>query len=409
MNLGKGKYRGHCYIVGPTGPTGPQGIVGPIGPMGIQGPRGMVGAQGPQGEPGVSETIQLGNIVTGDAGSEAMITDNKVGLVHTFSFVIPRGFDGKQGPKGDDGTSVTILGSYDNLGDLKREHPVGSLGQSYLVGDNLYVWSDNIDDWSDVGQIKGPQGERGEVGPTGPMGPTGDPGPTGWRGEPGPAGPKGEPGPMGPQGIQGDKGEPGQIGPTGPTGPTGPMGDPGPTGWRGEQGPMGPTGPTGPTGPLEIPSALFITFHVDEPDTGIVVNTNDKLPINNKIADEDGYFSLNEEDNTIIIKMPGTYRVDFTVYATSNSSSFVKTRDKICIGFKRPEEYTVYAGASVWNDNQLPVAVVGSGIFSTVSENDAFELVNVGPNQIYLNSPNLSEEVSLFANPLVSLVIQKLK
>jgi hypothetical protein len=182
------------------------------------------------------------------------------------------------------------------------------VNDAYIVDadGNLYVWSGT--DWTDVGQIVGPQGE---VGPTGPTGATGEQGIQGVTGPTGATGATGSvnsleigdvttaapggvasayisgdapnqildliipQGPTGPQGIQGIQGETGDTGPTGPTGPqgetgetglqgdigptgptgatgetgeTGPIGPTGPTGATGETGDIGPTGPTGPTG-----------------------------------------------------------------------------------------------------------------------------------------------------------------
>lgn len=71
-----------CKIVGPTGPQGPQGIQGlqgPKGDTGPQGPQGLPGiqrVQGTKGEAGSSETITIGNTITGDAGtSKVAISD----------------------------------------------------------------------------------------------------------------------------------------------------------------------------------------------------------------------------------------------------------------------------------------------------------------------------------------------
>lgn len=161
-----------CYpFISPSitniGPTGPIGPIGPTGPQGVQGLQGMIG---PQGEPGPKGDI---------------------------------------GPTGPSGTSVTIRGSYNTLDDLFQEHSTGNFGDSYLVGDNLYVWSNNGGSWVDVGVIKGPKGDQG---PTGPQGIEGPPGPQGMQGVQGIQGPKGE---QGPQGIPGS---PGPIGPTGASG-----------------------------------------------------------------------------------------------------------------------------------------------------------------------------------------------
>ncbi len=529
----------NCYIFGPTGPTGPTGE---------------------------AESITIGNVSTTDYQDEAQVIDHKEGLVHTLDFVIPRGQIGIPGPRGKDGTSVTILGSYVSVSELNKVHPIGHMGESYLVGNNLYIWSETDDTWKDVGQIKGPQGERGiqgvqgiqgEIGPQGEKGEQGIPGPVGMQGEvgpkgdpgergeqgppgpqgiqgvPGPKGDKGEkgdqgipgpegiegpkgnpgergeqgpPGPQGLQGIKGDPGEPGERGEQGPPGPqgiAGPKGDPGERGEKGEQGPpgpqgmqgevgpkgdtglgetislgvvvtgaagtfakivdhkdglnhrldfviprgvngsdgekgepgppgpqgeqgfpgqkgekgepgergiAGPPGPQGPPGPLVIPTVSITTFHPENSDNGIKVEANQNLPLDLKITNEEADFILNEEEQTITIKYPGTYRVDFVVYANSISSgSFIKSKDIVSIGFKRINEETVYAGASIWSDNQLPSAVVGSGIITVVDNDDTFELVNVGKQDIYLNSPTLDDDTSLFSNPVVSMIIQKIQ
>lgn len=75
------------------------------------------------------------------------------------------------GRDGEDGTSVTILGSYNTLAELQAAHPTGSAGDSYMVGADLYVWNGSA--WEDVGQIQGPQGPQGATGSPGATGATG--------------------------------------------------------------------------------------------------------------------------------------------------------------------------------------------------------------------------------------------
>lgn len=65
------------------------------------------------------------------------------------------------GVNGQDGTSVTILGSYDTLSALQLAHPTGSAGDAYLVGGRLYVWAVDNREWEDVGNIQGPKGDSG--------------------------------------------------------------------------------------------------------------------------------------------------------------------------------------------------------------------------------------------------------
>lgn len=92
---------------------------------------------------------------------------------------------GAKGETGKDGTSVTILGSYDTLEELKAEHPTGNIGDAYIMAGDLYVWVENINDWDNVGTIQGPQGEQGIQGEKGDKGDTGETGAQGPAGETG--------------------------------------------------------------------------------------------------------------------------------------------------------------------------------------------------------------------------------
>ncbi len=129
------------------------------------------------------------------------------------------------GTYGKDGTSVTILGSYNTLAELQTAHPTGTKGDSYLVQGDLYVWNGSA--WENVGQIQGPQGERG------------------------------------PQGIQGPRGETGSTGPQGETGSTGPA------------GPAGPAGPTGETGPAGVSISQVINYYLaTSANSGVTTSTS---------------------------------------------------------------------------------------------------------------------------------------
>ncbi len=266
-----------CYLMGPTGPTGPQGpaggptgpqgITGPTGPTGPTGETGPTGPTGPQGEIGTTETIQIGKVVTTDPGTQVEITDHKYGFEHIFDFSIPKGEDGKDGmdgqqgeigptgptgPTGAPGTSVTILGSYDSIDELEKEHETGEPGDSYLVGDNLYVWSNTENTWKDVGRIRGPQGI---------------------------------PGP------QGNPGLPGEI------------------------GPQGKEGPTGPPGPLEIPNGYFVSFNNSYPVGGVKVESNARIPISLKAMDNTGIYTLEQNEYYIQFDKEGVYQITFIVSA----------------------------------------------------------------------------------------------
>jgi hypothetical protein len=96
-----------------------------------------------------------------------------------FDIIGPQGPKGDNGEKGEAGTSINILGAYPTLADLSTAHPTGSLGDGYLVGNNLAIWTTaNGGEWIDIGLVRGPQGIQGVPGPSviGPRGFKGDKG-----------------------------------------------------------------------------------------------------------------------------------------------------------------------------------------------------------------------------------------
>ncbi len=114
-----------------------------------------VGIVGPKGK---SDTITIRNTITGEPGDNAKVIDSENNGNHVLDFIIPRGLDG---------TSFTILGKYDDINLLSQEHPVGNIGDAYIVNEDLYIWADNTGDWENVGKIQGPKGEPGEKGEPG--------------------------------------------------------------------------------------------------------------------------------------------------------------------------------------------------------------------------------------------------
>ena len=169
----------------------------------ITGPQGPKGDQGPQGEQGKAFTYDMFTeeqlaALKGQKGNQG-----EQGIQGPKGDKGDQGERGAQGPKGDqgkDGTGVNILGSYDTVEKLLEAHPIGVIGDSYLVMGNLYVWSSTENSWKNVGSIKGPQGEAftydmfTEEQLAALKGPKGD------KGEQGIQGPKGDQGPQGEQG-----------------------------------------------------------------------------------------------------------------------------------------------------------------------------------------------------------------
>jgi hypothetical protein len=106
----------------------------------------------------------------------------------------PLGPTGPQGATGPAGSGVSVLGSYATVELLESDNPLGNIGDSYVIGEDLYVWSDLNQEWFNAGTFIGGTGPTGPAvtGPTGATGPQGDVGPSG-----GPTGPTGATGPAG--------------------------------------------------------------------------------------------------------------------------------------------------------------------------------------------------------------------
>ncbi len=114
------------------------------------------------------------------------------------------------------------------------------VGDGYIIQSNLWVWTEGTtNNWINVGEIKGPQGDTGATGLTGNTGPTGNVGITGATGLTGNTGLTGSTGSTGATGLTGNIGLTGNVGLTGATGLTGNTGLTGSTGSTGATGPAG--------------------------------------------------------------------------------------------------------------------------------------------------------------------------
>ena len=122
------------------------------------------GAKGDPGEKGESGTISIGEV---KSGLIAEVTNTGTSNDAIFNFVLPKGDKGdpgEPGEKGADGTGVNILGTYESEEILKENHPTGNIGDAYMIGGSLYVWSVNDNTWINVGNIKGEKGDKGDKG-----------------------------------------------------------------------------------------------------------------------------------------------------------------------------------------------------------------------------------------------------
>ena len=126
---------------------------------------------------GSTVSIDVGETVTGEPGTNADVENTGTPQNVVLKFTIPRGEKGEKGEQGERGET----GAKGDPGEPGERGPAGERGP------------------------EGPQGERGPEGPEGPRGEQGLPGEKGEKGDPGEQGPAGE------NGAPGAKGEPGNL------------------------------------------------------------------------------------------------------------------------------------------------------------------------------------------------------
>lgn len=282
---------------------------------------------------------------------------------------------GPRGPTGPAGENVSVLGKYDTYDDLIKEHPLGKPNDSYLVDGNLYVWSDNEQDWTNIGNIKGPKGDKGD---------------------------------QGPQGLNGENGISEKISienvETIEPDEKARIHD------RFENNTHNLTFyiPKGEKG-NKIQIANIVTFNaLDDPD-GIAISTNNRLPIDRKELDTNNIVTINSNEKTIKFNKNGTYKITFTVSAKVKTNiNFDSKEDFVTIAFRQLNTDNIYIGSSQWIYNEQFNQITSSGILSINNINDTYELVNLGPKTIYLNTPDLNhiKSNSYFTNTLVNLIIE---
>ena len=187
---------------GQTGQTGPQGERGPQGEQGPQGDTGPQGPQGQQGEAGKTPvkgvdyfteadkqelideiviesteapTIEVGSTTTGEAGTEASVTNSGTATKAVFNFVIPRGDKGEtgaQGQAGADGEAATITVGSVTTGEAGSQASVTNGGTETAAILNFVIPKGEKGDKGETGE-QGPQGIKGDKGETGAQGPAG--------------------------------------------------------------------------------------------------------------------------------------------------------------------------------------------------------------------------------------------
>lgn len=130
-------------------------------------PAGSQGPQGPKGDDGKSAYEVYRDTVP----SNGLVLSEEQWLASLQGPEGPAGADGPQGPQGpqgadgEDGTSVNIVGSYAGPSGSDPGTIAGvSAGDGYLNNADGHLWVWDGTQWTDVGEIRGPQGPQGDLG-----------------------------------------------------------------------------------------------------------------------------------------------------------------------------------------------------------------------------------------------------
>ena len=146
-------------------------------PQGVKGDTGDTGPAGADGSDGQAATITVGSTTTGNAGTNASVTNSGTSSAAILDFVIPRGntgatgATGATGPAGADGQAATITVGTVTTGAAGSSATVTNSGTSSAAVFDFVI----------------PKGDTGATGATGATGSTGPQGPAGPAGQDGAA------------------------------------------------------------------------------------------------------------------------------------------------------------------------------------------------------------------------------
>ena len=197
----------------------------------------------------------------------------------------------------------------------------------------------------------------------------------------------------------------------GPTGPKGDKGDIGPTGPKGDKGDIGPTGPIGPA-LSTYRNAYLVTYNDGSSSAGIVIPSNEALPLERKELDSTNLVTLDTENKNIKFNTIGYYKLTFIVssYVKKSEPDFNPNTDFVSIGFRQKNTDNIYIGASTWINDEIAKQITAQGTIVVENTNNIYELVNLSKKDIYLFTPDIINigSHSYFTNSLITIVIEYL-
>ena len=141
--------------------------------FGVKGDKGDNGLPGQDGVDGTSATITVGNVATGEAGTEAQVSNSGSDMAVVLDFTIPKGDKGdtgSQGPKGDTGEGFSVFRTYASLDEMNADAANVEEGKFVLIAssvedeDNAKLYVKGSSSFTFLTDLSGAQGIKGENG-----------------------------------------------------------------------------------------------------------------------------------------------------------------------------------------------------------------------------------------------------
>ncbi len=169
-----------------------------------------------------------------------------------------------------------------------------------------------------------------------------------------------------------------------------------------------PTGPKVDSGLSKIKNAYLIAFNGKPSTVGISISPLNRLPIERSKLDVDNLATLDQVENTIKFNVAGYYKIIFIVSTRIEPENpFSSESDFITVGFRQNNTDNVYIGTSKWIYENKYTNLLAQGILVVDNPTNIYELVNLSPKTIYLNTPDIKhiKSISYFNNAIVNIVI----
>ena len=181
-------------------------------------------------------------------------------------------------------------------------------------------------------------------------------------------------------------------------------------GEKGEKGDKGDKGDVGAAGPEKLKSAYIVSFNKNRDDGGDPVKSEEALPLERVELNPYDIVSVDMVLNRLKFNLVGYYKITFTVSAYVRKDNFDTSKDIISAGLRPINSDEIYIGYSKWNENDTSEIIVGQGMLVINDTAMEYELVNLSPKEIILDSPNLMnlKTNSYYANPTVTMLIEYL-